>query len=152
MPHLARQAISNNTQKLQVLPINFVMIHKKYCWPWLVQKHGCSWHTEWFATLKSAHIYQRLPTPFLRRTRGQAIYCTRQFCTSVEHIPSLGNPNMSKQTVKTSIGRSLQEAWMESLGMTEWKQWESVERHFETNHDGIAKLGETERSYFLKEN
>ena len=35
MPHLARQTISNGTQKLQVLHINFVMIHKKYYWPWL---------------------------------------------------------------------------------------------------------------------
>jgi len=33
------------------LHTNFVMIHNKYCRPWLVQKDGWSWHTEWFGTL-----------------------------------------------------------------------------------------------------
>jgi len=51
VPNLTRQAISNGTQKLRVLHINFVMIHKKYYWPWLVQKHVYIWHIEWFGNL-----------------------------------------------------------------------------------------------------
>jgi len=39
------------TQNLQVLHSNFVFIHKKYYWPWLAQKYGCRWHTEWFGIL-----------------------------------------------------------------------------------------------------
>ena len=37
VPHSARQAISNGTQKLQVLHINFDMIHKKYCYSWIAE-------------------------------------------------------------------------------------------------------------------
>jgi len=51
VPQLARQEISNGTQKLQVLHISFVIIQKKFYWPWLAQKYGCSWHIEWFGTL-----------------------------------------------------------------------------------------------------
>ena len=64
---------------------------------------------------------------------------------------------MSK--AKTHSGRSIQEAWTESLGMIESTgkvlcilcnesimcRTSSVKRHFETNHNGVAKLGETER-------
>ena len=42
VPHLAYQASSNGTQKLQLLHINFLMIRKMYYWSWLVQKYGRS--------------------------------------------------------------------------------------------------------------
>ena len=62
-PHLARQAISSGTRKFQVLHINFVMIHKKIVdLDLLVQKNGCSWHTDWFGTLNRHAFTIRLPT------------------------------------------------------------------------------------------
>jgi len=85
VPHLARQAISNGTQKLHMLHINFVMIHKKYYWPWLVRKYGSSWHTECFGTcfgnalepgtLNALEKYRytftkRLPTTGLEEPQG----------------------------------------------------------------------------------
>jgi len=51
VPLLACQAISNGPQQLQVLHTSFVIIHKKYYWPWLVQKYWCSWHIEWSGIL-----------------------------------------------------------------------------------------------------
>jgi len=66
LPHLARYAISSGTQKLQVLRINFVFIHKKYYWPWLVQKCGCNWRIECFGTLNRQAFTKRLPRPWCR--------------------------------------------------------------------------------------
>jgi len=40
-----------------------VSIIDLFCWPWLLQKYGCSWHTEWFETLNRHTFNQRLPTP-----------------------------------------------------------------------------------------
>ena len=73
---------------------------------------------------------------------------------------------MSKaKKAKTRCGRSFQELWTESLGITESNgkalcilcndsvvcRTSSVKRHFETNRNGIAKLGETERKQYLEE-
>jgi len=72
--HLARQAIFNGTQKLQVLHINFVMIHNKCYWPSLVQKDRCSWHIEWFGNLNRHVFAKRLSTPGLVASASASVY------------------------------------------------------------------------------
>ena len=94
---LACQAISVGTQKLQVLRVNFVMIHKKYYWPWLVQ-NGCIWHTEWFRTLNWHTFTKTLPALVLR----WSLSCHwHTLCTAPHSVGcGYGTPNSHCRTMR----------------------------------------------------
>jgi len=49
------------------------MIHNKYCKHWLVQKDGCSWHTEWFGTLNRHTFTKTLSTPALEPSQATQV-------------------------------------------------------------------------------